>query len=635
MAASDVLGVLASVEDIQSQNLSEQVFVNSMKALQYMIRPISELPEQWDKRLYTGYWSNGRYDFEDVEHEDEFSRRKSFVEWMKNKLVVFKPIYRAGYYKMEEIRIVPRPLKYTDKSTYTAIPVFSSKVHGISKDEFEERLLTKKFIARIDNISHDDTPEFIIWKENDGEYKIFGPFESHQYAHGGFAFTAKVLRKEVAFNEEWFDDIVTIPNTDNLMFIGVETQTEIISAIEAADKFEQEISPESVVTADATFGAEVVYEENLEEKFIECFISETRKNKFVYCAQDLVNFHTAMKVSNLVILAGMSGTGKSRLVEFYRKALRMPEERAAIIPVRSAWTDDADLIGYVDLLHMVYRPGDSGLVNTLIQASRERDQLFIICFDEMNLARVEHYFSQFLSLLEMDANRRYLKLYNEELETRLYNGGHNEGQYPPSIKIGENVMFVGTVNIDESTYHFSDKVLDRANVISLTVRSFADLKELSIEKKAEEDKNDPINTMSFNQYLEFKRKDSAILLSDLEIGLLKDLHLTLQQINRNMGVGFRVLNQIDLYLKNLPSLQYFSREEAFDKQVVQRILTKVRGSEDQLRSVLGKYKEDTDEVIESKLMMIFERYSEISSFSETKKIIQYKAKELKMYGYTM
>ena len=635
MAASDVLGVLASVEDIQSQNLSEQVFVNSMKALQYMIRPISELPEQWDKRLYTGYWSNGRYDFEDVEHEDEFSRRKSFVEWMKNKLVVFKPIYRAGYYKMEEIRIVPRPLKYTDKSTYTAIPVFSSKVHGISKDEFEERLLTKKFIARIDNISHDDTPEFIIWKENDGEYKIFGPFESHQYAHGGFAFTAKVLRKEVAFNEEWFDDIVTIPNTDNLMFIGVETQTEIISAIEAADKFEQEISPESVVTADATFGAEVVYEENLEEKFIECFISETRKNKFVYCAQDLVNFHTAMKVSNLVILAGMSGTGKSRLVEFYRKALRMPEERAAIIPVRSAWTDDADLIGYVDLLHMVYRPGDSGLVNTLIQASRERDQLFIICFDEMNLARVEHYFSQFLSLLEMDANRRYLKLYNEELETRLYNGGHNEGQYPPSIKIGENVMFVGTVNIDESTYHFSDKVLDRANVISLTVRSFADLKELSIEKKAEEDKNDPINTMSFNQYLEFKRKDSAILLSDLEIGLLKDLHLTLQQINSNMGVGFRVLNQIDLYLKNLPSLQYFSREEAFDKQVVQRILTKVRGSEDQLRSVLGKYKEDTDEVIESKLMMIFERYSEISSFSETKKIIQYKAKELKMYGYTM
>lgn len=634
MSVSDVLGVLASEEEVQSRNFSERVFVNSMKTLQYMIRPISELPDQWDKRLYTGYWSNGRYDFEDAEHEDEFSRKKAFIEWMKDYLIIFKPIFRSGYYKMEEIRIVSKPVKYTEKSRYTAIPVFSNKTHGISKEDFEERLFSKKFIGRIDNISHEDTPSFVIWKENDGEYKIFGPFDGHQYAHGGFAFISKELREAVGFKEEWFEDVIPIPNAENLIFIGIETQAEIILAIEASKPLQKEISNENVISSDVVLNEDEVRLETFEERFIEGFINETRKNKFVYCSQDLVNFHTAMKVSNLVILAGMSGTGKSRLVEFYRKSLGIPEERSAIIPVRSAWTDDADLIGYVDLMHMVYRPGDSGLVNTLIQASRERDQLFIICFDEMNLARVEHYFSQFLSLLEMEPNRRFLKLYNEELETRLYNGGNNDGQYPPSIKIGENVMFVGTVNIDESTYHFSDKVLDRANVISLSVRPFEELKELSFEKKSDDDKNDP-STMSFNQYNEFKRKESGILLSDQEINLIKELHITLQQINRNMGVGFRVLTQIDLYLKNLPSPKYFSRGEALDKQIVQRILTKVRGSEDQLKAILGKYKEDAEEVIESKLMTIIDNYTGVSDFLETKNVIRFKAKELKMYGYTM
>lgn len=629
MAEIDVLGVLASDLDVQNRNLSERVFVNSMNALQYMVKPISELPEQWDKGLYTGYWQNGKYDFEDNDYTDVFSRKAAFTEWFKDRLVVFKPIYRSGYYKMEDIRIVPKPNRYTEKSTYTAIPVFSNKIHGISKADFEDRLMTEKFIGRIDNISHEDkiVPEFVIWKDNEDEYWVYGPIDGYRYAHGGFSFQAKNLREGVNFKEEWFEDLISIPNTENVMFIGVETQKNIIAAIEEAAKM-KECAISSVVLEKVS-NEEKPREIDPEIEFIDTFVDETKKKGFVYAEKDLVNFHTAMKSSNLVILSGMSGTGKSRLVEFYRKALGIPDERATIIPVRSSWSDDADLIGYVDLLHMVYRPGDSGLVNTLLQASRDRDQLFIVCFDEMNLARVEHYFSQFLSLLEMDINRRYLKLYNEDLEVKLYNAK----QYPSTIKIGENVLFVGTVNMDESTYHFSDKVLDRANVISLTVRSFSELKDLKGKNK--EDEKGDVLTKSFASYQEFKNKNAAILLTDDEIELLKELHSELHFVNRNIGVGFRILNQIDTYLKNLPQVECFSREDAFDKQVVQRVLTKLRGSEDQLKGLLGRYMEETGEVVDSKLLSLFDKYKDVSDFKETKKIICYKAKELKLHGYTM
>lgn len=629
MPAIDALGVIAIDGDIQA----EQIFVNSMKTLQYTVKPKSELPDQWGEKSYTGYWTNGKYDFEDQDHMDDFSRRKNFSEWMKNQLIVFKPSYRNGYYKMDDIRIVRKPNKYTDKSTYSAFPIFSEKTHGMSKDEFKEKLLLNKFIGQIENISHEDndTPEFIIWKENEYDYKIFGPFEKHQYAYGGFAFYPKGELKEIIFKDEWFEDVVNIPNTETLIFIGIGTQQDISQAMDEAEAINRDVNQVDIVNAENTDRCgQKNYEDNLEEVFIDRFIKETHRNRFVYASEDLVNFHTAMKVSNLVILAGMSGTGKSRLIDFYKKALSMPDERVSIIPVRSSWTDDADLIGYVDLMHMVYRPADSGLVNILLKASVERDQLFIICFDEMNLARVEHYFSQLLSLMEMDPNRRYLQLYNEELEMRLYNGGRNEGQYPPAIKISENVMFVGTVNMDESTYHFSDKVLDRANVISLSVRDFSELK--MIEEPQKENKEIAI---TFSEYLKFKEKSTDILLSDQEIKLLQELHTTLQMVNKNIGVGFRILNQIDLYLKNIPVQKYFSRKEAFDKQIVQRILTKVRGSEDQLKGLLGRYNENTDEVIDGKLLTMFEQYSEISDFYETKKIIRYKAKELKMYGYTI
>lgn len=114
------------------------------------------------------------------------------------------------------------------------------------------------------------------------------------------------------------------------------------------------------------------------------------------------------------------GTGKSQLIKAYSKALQLGENQLNFITVRPFWQDDSDLLGYADTVNSVYRPGDSGLIETLISASKNPDSLYLVCFDEMNLARVEHYFSQFLSVLELPEADRKIRLYNEDLGTRLY-----------------------------------------------------------------------------------------------------------------------------------------------------------------------------------------------------------------------
>ena len=232
-------------------------------------------------------------------------------------------------------------------------------------------------------------------------------------------------------------------------------------------------------------------QQKCEWNFIKHFEQTANESGLYYTVKDLINFHTAVKSSPLVILSGLSGTGKSQLVWCYAKALGLEKESLKMIPVRPNWSDDSDLIGFVDSMHSVYRPDDAGFVNTLIEASKaeNQDKLYLICFDEMNLARVEHYFSQFLSILEMPEQNRFLKLYAKEYETRLY----NVDKYPSSVKIGNNLRFIGTVNMDESTFHFSDKVLDRANVIQLDLVPYTEWR-VGDGEKAELEQTEPEQT---------------------------------------------------------------------------------------------------------------------------------------------
>lgn len=109
----------------------------------------------------------------------------------------------------------------------------------------------------------------------------------------------------------------------------------------------------------------------------------------------------------------------------------------------------------------------------------------------------------------------------------------------------------------------------------------------------------------------------------------------MQEANRQVGVGPRIVKQIAVFLENLPSQEYVNRERAFDFQFVQRVLTKVRGSEDQLNDLIGKYERDSGEAVTGKFMDIFNEYPMVSDFRMSREVIKQKAKELRFYGYTM
>ena len=182
-------------------------------------------------------------------------------------------------------------------------------------------------------------------------------------------------------------------------------------------------------------------------------------------------FHTSLKaavISPLTVLAGVSGTGKSQLPRFYADAMGMHFLK---IPVQPRWDGPQDLFGFYNYIEKRYKATD--LARALVhldnynwpdQAERFHDRVLLVLLDEMNLARVEYYFSEFLSRLEgrpLDREAGTSDIRRPaEIEIDISRKARSRGVYA-----GQNVLFVGTMNEDESTLSLSEKVLDRANVL--------------------------------------------------------------------------------------------------------------------------------------------------------------------------
>ncbi|WP_329759124.1 restriction endonuclease [Allisonella histaminiformans] len=361
--------------------------------------------------------------------------------------------------------------------------------------------------------------------------------------------------------------------------------------------------------------------EDEEMAFIHRFIRRVRQRGFLYDERDLYNFHISAKSSRLVILAGRSGTGKSGLVRLYGEALGLTPSQVAFLPVRPSWMDDGDILGYLDRNRMLYFPSDTGLAELLVEASRHPEKMYIVCFDEMNLARAEYYFAQFISVLEKKENPA-LQLYNPSLEERVY----NHSDYPARIPLMDNVLFMGTVNVDESTYHFSDKILDRANVITLHQRKFSDMARLTRREVA------PEVEVSADEYRQFRKDEGVVTLSDEELHLLDDLNAALDERGTSGGIGYRVVSDMSRYLANIPSGSPMNRKEALDMQIVQRVLTKVRGSQEQIGYLTSLNEENK---LMGRFPELLKNYSQVSAFTESLRVLERKAKELRTYDYTL
>ncbi|HHP1116817.1 TPA: McrB family protein [Bacillus thuringiensis] len=641
----DIAGILANDGEVSTGRNS--IIINRNNNLQFYIRIISTPPENFPRQIrdvccYVEELNNWGF-YDDITRND-FDRKEVLRDFLNRYILFFKvelkkPVGGMEFHVARDVTIVKKSDSFLPDTILETIPMFSEETTERTKEVFEQQLQGRKYIGDNKQISKDDddTPSMILWKHRTDkqEYTLYGTFEKHDYAHGGFRFhTASNqvnfinLQTEYVMNSYVHDQVLFMDSKQyNELQVLIEEHGESIGGLEIQDAPKEQLLDDEPVEAVTT---EEHYSACREDEFMEVFQNECKRLGLYYDTKDLYNFHTAMKTGSLVILAGMSGTGKSKLVQCYANALKLNKDQMLFVPVRPFWQDDADVIGYLDTLHNVYRPGDSGVMNILARSKDYSEDLHIICFDEMNLARVEHYFSQFLSVLELEENKRILCLYNEEFSARIY----NQNVFPPTLRIGSNVIFVGTVNLDESTFQFSDKVLDRANVITLKMQPYSNVLQMEEQRKQESfiPKSEPF---TFDEYETFKRKEREILLHKNESKFLWDLHIELQNCSRNLGIGWRIIRQISNFLNNIPLNAPLSREEAFDIQLVQRVLTKVRGSDEQFTELLGQYNPDTRKVENSKLLELLSTMPTSYEFKQTQKLIVEKAKELRLYGHTV
>ena len=197
------------------------------------------------------------------------------------------------------------------------------------------------------------------------------------------------------------------------------------------------------------------------ERFCEDFRNYAASQlNLYYDINDIRRFVAGMAVSRILILQGMSGTGKTSLAHAFGEFV---DNRSTVIPVQPMWKERTDLIGYYN--EFTKRFNETILLEKMYEANYSGD-MYVTVLDEMNIARVEYYFAEFLSLLELpNPEERYLTVVSDTWPgdpAQLKDG---------RIKLPVNMWFIGTANNDDSTFAISDKVYDRAMVLDLDRKS--------------------------------------------------------------------------------------------------------------------------------------------------------------------
>ena len=201
-------------------------------------------------------------------------------------------------------------------------------------------------------------------------------------------------------------------------------------------------------------------EASLEEICVQFRNFAASKLKLYYDIDDIRRFISGLAVTHIVIMQGMSGTGKTSLAYAWGEFLKNP---SVIVPIQPMWKERTDLIGYYN--EFTKRFNETVLLQKMYEANYNKE-LYVTVLDEMNIARVEYYFAEFLSLLELpNPESRYLEVVSDKWDNdpKLL----REGQ----LKLPDNMWFVGTANNDDSTFSISDKVYDRAMVMNLDKKS--------------------------------------------------------------------------------------------------------------------------------------------------------------------
>lgn len=296
-------------------------------------------------------------------------------------------------------------------------------------------------------------------------------------------------------------------------------------------------------------------------------------------------FIASLATSRLLILQGLSGTGKTSLPRVFLEAIGGHFES---IPVQAGWRDRHELLGYYNDFSKKFT--ESEFTKAVYRAGRPRQQdvVWAIVLDEMNLARIEYYFADFLSILEEPDRQRWLvSLMNSDPglpgEQRPM---HLDDGY--RLRIPENLWFVGTANRDESTFEITDKVYDRAQIIEFNQRHT----EFAAGQRVE---HIIVTRRSLQDTFE-KAKRSSGRLDANDYNYIDGLD-TLLQTQFGITFGNRIKRQLESFVPVFVDAGG-GKDEAVDFQLAHKVLRKLEGRHD--HNLISKLKELTKDLDENK-----------------------------------
>lgn len=195
------------------------------------------------------------------------------------------------------------------------------------------------------------------------------------------------------------------------------------------------------------------------QEITKSFISGLSSRGLAYENNLIYRFSSALLTKRFGLLTGLAGSGKTKLAEAFAMWLAESEDQYRVVAVGADWTSNENLLGYADALRDgAYQLPANGVLDLIIRASGDKEKPYFLILDEMNLSHVERYFADFLSAMESSSSKLRLHGAAAGLMAGLT-------RVPHELTLPDNLFIIGTVNVDETTYMFSPKVLDRANVI--------------------------------------------------------------------------------------------------------------------------------------------------------------------------
>jgi 5-methylcytosine-specific restriction protein B len=319
---------------------------------------------------------------------------------------------------------------------------------------------------------------------------------------------------------------------------------------------------------------------------LENFEENCKSSGLTYNSQLITRYISSLATKPFVLLSGLSGSGKTKLAQAFAQWICESEEQYCIVPVGADWTNREPLLGYVNALTPTeYILPENGALELIINANNNQEKPYFLILDEMNLSHVERYFADFLSVMESEDK---FKLHSSSNPLDGSNNIKVENKYDWP----KNLFIVGTVNIDETTYMFSPKVLDRANVIEFRVSEtemsnfFKSSIPLDLNKLVGED-DIPLGAKYGESFVDIA-KEKTNSTSDKLTKTLNAFFTSLKKVGAEFG--YRTASEIQTLFGQIDKIRPEKtplESEKIDFAIMQKLLPKLHGSRNKLVPVLS------------------------------------------------